>query len=213
MKADELLSFTRYNKLRDKAIPPLWKDDTLLLYLNEGQDRLAAQTDYFVDDEVEIALSSGTDVYDLDPAVCMVYSVRLEGYEFVRLQPATEGWTPDCTYTSRPSRYTLDRATNKLRIFPTPDTDYTAILRVARKPEALSLDTLDVDCELPDDMLIAVMDWAAYRCFTEDDADGRNDMAAEKAFQRYNEAMNRFKRDNYRLRMGFGARAHGQRVK
>ena len=35
MKADELLSFTRYNKLRDKAIPPLWKDDTLLLYLNK----------------------------------------------------------------------------------------------------------------------------------------------------------------------------------
>ena len=213
MTADEILRFTRYNKLRDRAAPSLWSDETLLRYLNEGQNRFCAQTDYFIEADREATISSGDENVSLDADIQMVYSVRLEGYENTRLQPSTEGWTPDCTYTARPSRYTLERATNTMRLYPIPDTDYTALLRVAVQPTPLSLDDLDSECDLPDDMLLVVADWAAFKAFSEDDADGRNDGAAEKALARYNEGMNRFKRDNYRLRMGFGARAHDQRVK
>jgi len=170
-------------------------------------------TDTFVEENRALEITAGESVYPLDSDIVFVYAVQLAGYPGERLQPATEGWTPDDNVANRPTRYTLDRATQSIRFYQIPDQDYTANLRIARLPAPLSIDSLDATPELPEQNEQALMDWAAYRCFTHDDADGRNDMAAEKSLQRFNEHMNKLKRDNYRLRMGFQARAHGQRVK
>lgn len=213
MTTDELISFTRYNKLRDRAVPPLWPDDVVVVYLNEAQQRLATMTDSFVEENRELEITAGQRVYPLDSDIVFVYAIQLAGYPGERLQPSTEGWTPDDNVASRPTRYTLDRAMQSIRFYQIPDQDYTANLRIARLPAPLSLDSLDATPELPEQNEHALMDWAAYRCFTHDDADGRNDTAAEKSLQRFNEHMNKIKRDNYRLRTGFQARAHGQRVK
>lgn len=213
MTLSELLRFTRYNKLRDRATPPLWSDETIVTYLDEAQDRFARATDSLVDDDIEIDLSSGESVYDLDREVVFVYSAYFVGYEYERLGPSTENWTPDTTMSTRPTRYTLDRKTNTIRFYPVPDGAYTAVLRVARLPETLSVDNLEATPELDESYQIALMDWAVYRCFTHDDADGRNDMAAEKALGRFNEMVSKAKHDLYRLRMGNQPRVHGNRVK
>ena len=139
--------------------------------------------------------------------------MRFDGYDYIRLAPATENWTPDNTLSTMPTRYTLDRKTNSIRFYPVPDGAYTAILRVARLPAALTLDDLEAEPELDEAYQIGLMDWAEYRCFTHDDADGRNDMAAEKAQHRFDEMVSRAKHDLYRLRMGNQPRAHGNRVK
>ena len=213
MTADDMVRFTRYNLLRDRSVPPLWPDDVVVRYLSEGQDRFARLTDSLIADDTEIDVVSGEDTYELDRSIIFVYAAHFVGFEGERMQPATEGWTPDTIVSSRPTRYTLDRATNTIRFYAIPDQDYTAVLRIARLPADLTLDDLAAESEIDQSYQDALMDWAAYRCFTHDDADGRNDKAAENALRRFNEMVNRAKQDNYRLRMGFQARAHGQRVK
>lgn len=213
MLVKELLKFTRYNKLLDKASPPLWSDAVIVTYLDEGQTLFSRKTDYFIEDDIEISLSEGESVYDLDSKVAFVYAVRFDGYDYIRLAPATEGWTPDSTMSTMPTRYTLDRKTNSIRFYPVPDGPYTAILRVARLPAALALDDLEAEPELREEYQIGLMDWAVYRCLTHNDVDGGNDMAAEKALARFNEMVSRAKHDTYRLRMGNQPRVHGDRVK
>ncbi len=64
MTVDELLRFTRYNKLRDRAAPPLWPDDVVVVYLNEAQQRLATMTDSFVEENRELEIAAGASATD-----------------------------------------------------------------------------------------------------------------------------------------------------
>lgn len=212
MTLDDLLTFTRNTLLRDHVVPPKWSDEVIVLYINEAAEMVARRTNSYTVADAEIDLVEGEEVCDLDPEIVYVSSIRLDGYSG-KLAPSTEGWTPTDTARNRPTRYTLDYEINSIRFYPTPDTDYTAICRVAKLPPELTLNDLSSDLPFKRQYHLPLADWAAYRCFTNDDADGRNDMAAEKAKQRFDVATNQIKRDNYRLNTGHGARVRGQRVK
>lgn len=212
MTLSELLNYTRRYVLRDRAIPPIWPDELIVSYLNEGQQRAAARTHAFVVSEREVPLSADQALYPLDPDIVQVYSATIVGY-FEKLVPLTETWTPALSMSRRPSHFNTDRETQSITFYPTPDVDYTAVLRVAHLPVTLTLDDIDTEIDLKPQYQLALADWAAYRCFGNDDADGRNDGAAKTAYERFHATINEFKRDEYKLRTGHGMRAHGDRVK
>ena len=211
MTLDELLVHTR-DLLRDREKPYLWNDEVVVGYLNEAQELVARRTHSFIPSRREVSLSAGESTYSLDEDVVFVYSAQIEGLAG-RLQPATDGWTPTDTIQSTPTRYVLDTETGAIRFYATPDDVYTVLLRVARLPAILTTGNLGAMVELKRQYHLTLADWAAYRCFTHDDADGRNDGAAEKAEMRFHKAVNEHKRDTYRLQTGHTMRVAGQRVK
>lgn len=212
MTLSDLIDYTRKHVLRDNAVPPLWPDDLIVAYLNEAQQKVASRTHELVLADREVSLSADEALYPLDPDVVQVYNARLSDY-FERLVPLTENWTPVLQITSRPTHYNTDRETQTITFYPTPDTAYTAILRIARLPVALTLDNIEAEPEIKAQYHLHLADWAAYRCFGNDDADGRNDGAAANAEKRWNLFISEVKRDEYKLRTGHGMRAHGDRVK
>ena len=212
MTGNELLDYTRKYVLRDTRTPPLFPDELVVAYLDEAQQRIVQRTHAFVESLRELSLSENETLYPLDDDIAYVYAVRLDGY-YDYLTTSTDSWTPQDGIKTRPTRYTVDTETQTIRFYPIPDGAYTAILRVARLPAKLTLDNLDDDLELKDRYQLALADWAAHRCFMNDDVDGRNDGAAERALARFNMAVNEMKRDEYKLRTGHLMRVHGDRVK
>ncbi len=211
MTPDDLLSTTR-RLLRDGVQGRIHDDNDILLYLNDGQQKLALLTHSFVSADRPLGLTTGEDLYALDDDIVQVYSCTLEGY-YGRLLRSTEVWVPDATALATPRRYTSDKATQSLRFYPVPDQDYTALLRVARLPQSMTLDDPDQECEVRSHWQLALCDWAAYRCFSTDDADGRNDNAAKLAKARFDTAINTIKGVNYQAARGPSARARGNRIK
>lgn len=211
MTSEELMAATR-DVLRDNKKPPLYSDSTILRALNEAQDRFARLTHSFVESTRTLGLTAGEDLYLLDDDIVLVYSVSLEGYTG-RLIRSTEAWLPDTAARGRPQWYTTDKDTQSIRFYQAPDLDYTAILRISRLPAALSLSDPCATCEVKARDQVALADWAAYRCLTQDDPDGRNDNAAALAKARFGEAINLAKAEGYRFNTGRSARARGNRIK
>lgn len=211
MTLDDLLEATN-DLLRDASSKALYSDDEKVRGLNEGQNLLATRLHEFVTASRQLNLEAGIDSYPLDEDIIMVYSVMLDGY-YGRLTQSTECWTPEGLSLSRPSRYTTDRETQTIRFYQIPDQQYTAILRCARLPTPLSLDSSGVECEVRAHRQLALCDWAAYRCFSTDDADGRNDLAAKLALERFNRKVNEAKTENYQGAIGKSPRVRGDRIK
>ncbi len=212
MKLEELLDYTVKDVLRDTRTPRLFPDRLVVNYLDEAQQRVAQKTHSFVEAYRELSLTAGEDVYPLDDDIAYVYAARLDGQRD-NLITVTESWTPYDSGPSKPTRYMTDTETQSIRFYGVPDAAYTVILRVARLPETLSLDRLTADVEIKERYQLALADWAAFRCFSNDDVDGRDDGAAEKALARFNMVVGEFKFDEYRLRTGHLQRVHGNRVK
>ena len=212
MTGQDLLDYTRKHLLRDKNTPPLFPNDLLVRYLDEGQQRLVERTHSYVEADREVELSTGETLYPLDADIAFVYQVRLDGF-YNNLIDVTESWTPTDTGLMRPNRFMTDTETQSIRFYPAPDMAYTAILRVAKLPAAITLDNLDDELELKERYQLIVADWAAYRCWGNDDVDGRNDGAAVNALAKFNMGVNEVKRNEYRQRTGHLQRVHGDRVK
>lgn len=211
MTNGELIDLTRV-VLKDIPKPHKWSDETIVMYLNEAQEKVSRETLAFVNADTELYVTAGEDMYVLDGDIQMVYRVKLVG-STLQLQASTDSWTPDSDQAGTPSRYALDTASMSLRLYPIPDEDGVAVMRVARYPTGISIDSLDTICEVPVRHQVALPDWAAYRCFTHDDADGRNDKAAELAKARFDGAVREFKHALYRLRTGDARRVSGNRVR
>jgi len=211
MTLDDLLRVTR-NLLRDGVQGRIHEDEDIVLYLNDAQNKLASRTHSFVSADNPLGLTDGIDLYPLDTEVLSVYSCTIEGF-YGRLRRRTEAWIPDGLMKSRPVEFDTDKETQSIRFNPTPDQDYTALLRIARLPAALTLDDNNAECEVRPHWQLALCDWAAYRCFSTDDADGRNDNAANMAKTRFDTAINEIKRENYQAKTGPSSRARGNRIK
>lgn len=212
MTGQELLDYTSKDLLRDFRTPPLFSAALVVQYLSEGQQRLVERTHAYVEADRPLEITTGESLYPLDADIAFVYQVRLDGF-YNNLVDVTESWTPTDTSLRRPDRFMTDTATQSIRFYPAPDTDYTAILRVAKLPAAITLDNLDDELELKERYQLIIADWAAYRCWGNDDVDGRNDGAAQNALAKFNMGVNEIKRNEYRLRTGHLQRAHGDRVK
>lgn len=211
MKVEDLLDEVR-SVLRDKAKPYLWSDDQIVRYLNEAQEKITRATFCFVKADELLDLDTGVDIYDLPSYVQYVYRVNIAG-AYGSLGASTDNWTPTDSTPGLPQRFTLDTETQSIRFWPVPDTAYSATLRIARMPDPLSVSALEAEPAIPEKYQLSMVDWAAYRCFTHDDSDGRNDKAAENARARYIEAVDDHKQDLYRLKTGASQRVSGNRIK
>lgn len=211
MTLDDLIQATR-DLIRDTKMKYLYSDDELVRGLNEAQNRVATLTNEFVTSTRRLNLEPAIDLYPLDSDILTIYGVTLDGY-YGRLTPSTEIWTPDGVSLARPTRYTLDKEQQTIRFYQIPDQSYTAILRCTRLPVPLTLDDSGVECEVRAHRQLMLCDWAAYRCFSTDDADGRNDLAAKQALLRFNQKINEAKRENYQAVLGAAPRARGDRIK
>lgn len=213
MTLEELLDHCRKQVLRDISTPPLWSHDVMVRYANEGLAKLAERTHYLVDDSnYTLDLEAGESRYDLESDVKMVHSVKLTGF-IGYLATCTESRIPNVETGSRPTAFSCDAATGILHFFPTPESTYEAVLRVSRLPKKLDVDAQDDDIELPEEWCLILADWVGYRCFTEDDADGRNDQAADRCQARFYQGLKDIKAAVYRMKMGNASQARGRRVK
>lgn len=211
MTTDELLQLVR-SQLRDHNVPYKWDDQTIVLYLNEAQEKVCRATLAFIQSNESLPLTAGVSTYDLPEYVQHVYRVHLDGSTGT-LGASTDDWTPVDGQQGTPTRYTLDSDTHAIRFWPTPDADTTAVMRVAQFPTPLTIVDMEAQCELLGKYQLALVDWAAYRCFTHDDADGRSDGAAKLAKDRYEESVADHRQDLYRFRTGSALRVSGNRVR
>lgn len=208
MDVKRLLSLTT-TLLRDAATPPKWSVEDKLEYLNEAQEIFAAEVQSLVEVNYSLSLTAGEDLYDLDDTVVMVLGARYASGSRLRL--GSDDRTP-YGGSGFPLRYVLDTTTQTIRFFPIPDEDVEITLRVRRAPTPMTSDDLDMECELPKRAQRLLPDWAAYRCWTHDDVDGRNDNAAAMAKDRFDAGVRDLKRKSFRSRTGVGARVHGNRI-
>ena len=213
MTLEEFLEHTRKHVLRDFAVPPLWPEEVRVRYANEGLAKLAERSHFLVDDSnYTIDLEADESHYDLANDVKLVHSAKLTGY-FGYLATCTEASIPNSTTSTRPLAFSCDAATGSLHFYPTPDATYEAVLRVARLPKKLDVDSQQDEIELPEEWCLILADWVGYRCFAEDDADGRNDQAADRCQARFYQGLKDIKTAVYRLKMGNASQARGRRVK
>ena len=213
MTLEECLEHTCKRVLRDINVPSLWSDDVRVRYANEGLAKIAERTHFLVDDSnYTVDLEAGEPRYELADDVKLVHSAKLKGY-IGYLATCTESRIPNIDTNSRPTAFTCDAATGTLHFFPTPDTSYEAVLRVTRLPKKLKLNDANAEIELPEEWCLILADWVGYRCFAEDDADGRNDQAADRCQARFYQGLKDIKAAVYRLKMGNASQARGKRVK
>lgn len=188
----------------------LWSDVTLARYINEAYRRFARETliiwDATTPELTQVFLQPGVTLYPLNPAALSVRSVRyhtdavdLPRASHTRLDTyvgATQDQFFDVNTASelapgRPRAWTVDEELQggpntpiTLRVYPKPSTDEAGnvlYLRVSRLPlEPLTLDNEDAELEIPEDYHLDILNWAAYRAYSNHDADGGDATAAEK---------------------------------
>jgi hypothetical protein len=209
MTGAELLEYVRRDLLRDSALPYLWGDDLILMYLNEAEQTMAEETYCLSDNTSEVTVLNiglGQAEYELDERVLHVYSATIEGDNFP-LYNLTRRRTPtnSLTVTGRPVSYNLDEAANTITFHPAPDEDLTILLRVARLP--LEDFTTSTEPEINKRLHLDLCEFAAYRCASQPDADGFNAKAAKEYQASWLRRLVKAKRKYYRLRHGTVAHA------
>lgn len=225
MNLEGLLSELRGNVLRDDAElasgpdDRLWKDEALVLYINDAYLRFARRTlalrDASTPEVVEIPLDAGVSLYELHRSILSVVSARYDTdtSDLVRvgrslmeyMTPPDPIWfDPDAVILNpgRPRAFgtdeTVEGGTVHLQVWPVPtvtEAGKLIRLRVARKPLVLfTLDDTEAECELPEEYQIDMLEWAAYRAQMNSDVDGASAMA-EKHKDRFEAAVAEVLRD------------------
>ena len=195
----------------------LWSDDTLVRYINDGYLRFSRQTlalrDASTPEVVEVTLATGVSTYDLHESVLSVVSAKYDtdnfdlqriGRSLVNTTPVNDPpWFDPSTVSQlnpgRPRAFNTDETVSvdvaggvNLKVWPAPsatEDGKTIYLRVARKPlELFSISKLALECELPVEYQLDMLEWAAYRALRNSDIDGHKE-AAEKHETRFKDAV------------------------
>ena len=192
MDLSELVSHTRNNVLRDTALPSLWSDAELTLYLNQAVKEFAIRTHEIVDDSTAAVTTfdtvAGQAVYDLHESIIIVNEAGLVEYNdsdeeisYTPLRDRTRGQLRRRFSSGRPCYYTAQVRTDSIRLDPTPDAVYTIEMIVARKPLANMANPTD-EPEISEEYHLNLCDYAAYRALVSNQPEGAN-MAAADTFK------------------------------
>lgn len=207
MTLGELIQYVRRDVLRDAEKPYLWSDELLTRYFNEAQDQFARRTHCLIDEESSFAVLEtevGESVYPLDPRVVFLYAIYNDNGRPLRDGPRRQ--MPNQPGEARPTAFTCDVSTGKLRLYPTPDATYTLNLRVARKPLQPLVNDGDAP-EINEEYHLALCDWVAHRALRNNDVEAIQ-MAPSGEFRASWELSVRdAKRDVVRMNAGYSARA------
>lgn len=191
----------------------LWTDETLVRYINEAQRRFARRglviRDASTAEVVDVAIQAEVDEYTLHPAILAVITAKLDGevrdlartgHSMLNATPrTTDNWDLSISSTIAPGKpvaFSTDEEIGEdddgtmsvvtLRVFPTPDVDYTLKLRVVRMPlDDLSVNNLSQVPEIPLDHHLEMLDWAAYLALRIVDDDAGNPRRAAEFAQSF----------------------------
>ena len=175
MRVLSLLDTVRSDVLRDSVSPFLFSQESLLLYANEGYQQLARRTHYFRD-RTSLAVEAGKAVYDLPVNTIFIHQVWLGNW---RLEHLTRQHQP-APVAGKPRAYSTDVPTNKLILYPTPDTADSLSIHRVYKPDEL---TLGGTIDMPSEWAVPLQDWIAYRALRNNDPDGSDTIAADKFWE------------------------------
>ena len=201
MTGAELLAYTRTDVLRDAATPYLWSDALIYRRLSEAQEIHARRAYSIVDETTTLLTEADTAVYANDATTLFILSATLSTSS-TDLRNYTRKAIPShlLTSTGEPRIYTLDEATNKIRLYPVPDAEYTINLRIARLPLAAiaSSSTPEIQARYHLDLA----EYAAWRCLMDNDVDGQANKAAERHKGDWEQRVSDAKRELYRMQLG-----------
>lgn len=195
MNLKSLVNHVRSNILRDCAIPQLWSDTEITRYLNQGEKEFATRTHDIVDDSTASITSFvtvvGQAVYPLHKSILLVNEAGLVEYDtsgpdpveiaYTELRDRTRGQLRRRYSPGRPSLYTAQVRTKSIRLDPIPDAVYTIEMVVARKPKQ-EMSQGQHEPEISEDYHLALCDFAAFRCLTNNKPEGA-DMASAAEFK------------------------------
>lgn len=207
MTLEELAQHVRAAQLRDEAEPFLWSWNEIILYFNEAESIFARRTHCLIDDEsdfTQIVTKPGVNKYKLDSRIIHVRSIRHENGTPVRHRPRKS--MPASMTESRPTHYNVDSGTNRIRLIPVPDDEYTLQMEVARKPLKPMANQFDTP-EIPEEYHLALTDWVVFKALSNNDPEGSNTEAAAEFRATWEMSLVAAKREVYQMRTGSGATA------
>jgi len=206
MTGAELLAYTRTDVLRDAATPYLWSDALIYRRLSEAQEIHARRTYSIIDETTTLTTEIGTSVYANEDTTLFILSATLSTSS-ADLSNYTRKAIPShlLTNTGEPRIYTLDEATNKIRLYPVPDAEYTINLRIARLP--LTSITSSTTPEIQARYHLDQAEYVAWRCLQDNDVDGQANKAAERHRVDWEQRVSDAKRELYRMQLGNNPRA------
>jgi len=201
MTGAELLAYTRTDVLRDAATPYLWSDALIYRRLSEAQEIHARRTYSIVDETTTLTTEADVAVYANEATTLFVLSATLSTSS-TDLCNYTRKAIPSHLLTSigEPRIYTLDEATNKIRLYPVPDAIYTVNLRIARLP--LTAIASAVTPEIQARYHLDLAEYVAWRCLQDNDVDGQANKAAEQHRADWEQRVSDAKRELYRMQLG-----------
>src|SRR3990167_2160559 len=201
MTGAELLAYTRTDVLRDAATPYLWSDALIYRRLSEAQEIHARRTYSIVDETTTLTTEADVAVYANEDTTLFILSATLSTSS-ADLSNYTRKAIPSHLLTSigEPRIYTLDEATNKIRLYPVPDAIYTVNLRIARLPTA-AITTISTP-EIQARYHLDLAEYVAWRCLMDNDVDGQANKAAERQRADWEQRVSDAKRELYRMQLG-----------
>lgn len=229
MNVRELLEELRENILRDVSDAVgsdsdsfLLSDKALVRYINDAQNKFAAQTLCLRDETTptvtEIDLVAGQESYALDKRVLAVHATRVNSRRFLKattyafLAGNREAFALGCQTElqwddGEPVYFYTDRETQKIGIYPAPSVEFVAshpklFLRVSRLPlEPLRAENTDAEPDVPEQYHLDLLEWAAYRALMNSDIEVEQMGRANARRNRFNDTVVQLKRESDRLLM------------
>lgn len=177
MKLNDLIDICRI-EVDDAVKPYLWSDDELIEYANDAELEACRRGRLLIDSSTaeicQIALVADTATYALDPRVQFIRRARLTGMRPLKRMNLQDmdGWNPwwEDAAASTPSAFIPDFETGKIRLYPTPDADYTLNLMVVRDPLQEMNDDSDTP-EIAPRYHRSLRFWMMHRAYLKKDAD------------------------------------------
>lgn len=204
MIAQVCIDHIRRHLLRDKAVPPLWPDELLLLYLNEAVTLFAKGVySSTVNQNYDIDLSAGEADYALPEEVLHILSGRIEslggdmGNYTHRVIPSHL-----LTVTGQPVIYALDESAQSMRVYPVPDKDYVMRIRAAVLPPAFAAAD---NIPIPGAYHLRLSEYVVAQCLSNNEIEAVTPELAAVYESRWGRTLVEAKRDIYRFRMGSNA--------
>ncbi|OHD23522.1 MAG: hypothetical protein A2Y38_12225 [Spirochaetes bacterium GWB1_59_5] len=197
MNRAEILAEFR-ERVRDKVQPYAWSDTRCFRALSLGQDQFCKDTGFFRDTATyTIATVAGTAAYAIPARVIEVLKASIAGAwlkKFTGDAPLVDEGTP-CAWQT-------DQDTGMVTLHPTPDAVYTVALHVWRKSKIAFLTSGDP--EIPDDLQLAMVEWAAFLFYSDHDREIQDPVKAADHKRTYETYVPQGKQAFRRLCAGHG---------
>lgn len=185
MNLSEIITSFR-NDTHDLASPPLWTDEELTEYANDGEREACRRARLIIDSEGDmcvIDMGIGDTTIDLDPTIIFVKRVRVTGQtlplkraSWRDMDDSISNWE---AHTGKIDKFISDWQTGKLRVYRIPTAPAILNLTVIRLP----LVDMANDEDIPEIHLryhASLLNWIKYRAYMKRDADTMDEALALK---------------------------------